>query len=144
MLDDLQKFRIEFARVSNVVLSHEMRDDDRRAYWLEVLEPVWDNLKLSWHMEDGIPRDEWEAVVRSALVGVLTPAQWRSVRWRKKADAKALKFSERRKESRQKKQEDGVKDNTHTVNTRAFWQEQSFGAASPVTKIDPSTYKLED
>ena len=101
MLDDLQKFRIEFARVSNVVLSHEMRDDDRRAYWLEILEPVWDNLKLSWHMEGGIPRDEWEAVVRSALVGVLTPAQWRSVSWRKKADAKALKFSEKRKESRQ-------------------------------------------
>ena len=144
-MNDLQKFRIEFARVSNVVLSHEMKDDDRRSYWLEVLEPVWGSLKISWHMEDGIPRDEWELVIRSALTDVRTPSQWRSARWRAGADRKAKRIVQDKEAARAKVEEKtGKKFKEAEVNTKAFWQGQSFGPASPVTRIDPSTYKLED
>lgn len=34
-----------------------------------------------------------------------------------------------------------VKVKDHKPNTKAFWQGQSFGPASPVRKIDPATYK---
>ena len=143
-MTDLQHFRIEFARVSNVMLSHEMRDADRRDYWRDVLEPAWEKLKLSWHVEEGIPRDEWEAAIRSVLAEVRTPSQWRAVKWRKKADTKALRIVTHRKEARRKRQDDGQKDRTFTATTKAFWQEQKFGPASPVRHIDPATYKIED
>lgn len=46
-------------------------------------------------------------------------------------------------EDRQREQEK-VKKKEFNANTRAFWQSQSSGPASPVTRIDPSTYKLKD
>jgi hypothetical protein len=32
----------------------------------------------------------------------------------------------------------------NTVNTKAFWTGQSFGAAGPVKRIDPSEFKFND
>ena len=46
-------------------------------------------------------------------------------------------------EDRQRGQEKAKKKDFN-VNTRAFWQNQSSGSASPVTRIDPSTYSIKD
>lgn len=141
MLSDLQFFRMEFARLCNVTLSHEMRDGDRRAYWEEVLEPAWLALERRWRSAGGLPRSSWETVVLDALSGALPPQEWRVIRSRKKATARALRIVNRKVAARRYVQEKtGVKFKAPAVNTKAFWQGQSFGAASPVTKIDPSTY----
>jgi hypothetical protein len=142
MLSDEQCIRIEFARLASVTFAHDMRDDDRRAYWEAVLEPVWSGLQVSWVVY-GLPdRSEWETVLRQALVAADSPSQWRAKRWRKKADKQALKQVERIQAKRQRMEEvSGQKERKPEANTKAFWQSQSFGPASPVRKIDPSTYK---
>jgi len=52
--------------------------------------------------------------------------------WRKYLRDEAKKEKEQR-EKKRKRQE--------RANTKTFWQKQSFGAASPVRKIDISEYK---
>jgi hypothetical protein len=149
-LSDEQRIRIEFARLANVIFAHEMTDEDRRAYWEAVLEPVWSGLQVSWVVY-GLPdRAEWDLVLRQALMPAESPSQWRarqpskkaSTLWRKAADKKAAKEVERIK-ARRRYVEDvlGQKERKPEANTKAFWQSQSFGPASPVRKIDPSTYK---
>jgi hypothetical protein len=62
--------------------------------------------------------------------------------WRKKADKQAAKEVKRIQAKRRYVNEIlGQKEKKHQANSRAFWQSQSFGPASPVRKIDPSTYE---
>jgi hypothetical protein len=157
VLSAKSRFRIEFARLVNVKFSSQMVDADRssywddakirarRAYWVEVIEPVWDNLSSSWDSCGPLPKADWESVVLDSLQPCKTPSQWRTERWRADADRKAKAIVKGRETARAKVEDKtGKKFKEAEVNTKAFWQGQSFGAASPVTKIDPSTYKLKD
>lgn len=145
MISEEQRIRIEFARLASVIFSHEMRDDDRGAYWEAVLEPVWERLQVSWIVH-GLPvRAEWEVVLRQALMPAESPSQWRAKRWRKKADKQAAREVQRVQAKRKRREEvSGQKEKKAEPNSRAFWQSQSFGPASPVRQIDPATYKLDE
>ncbi len=144
-LHDLQLFSMEFARLCNVTFSHEMRDRDRRAYWEEVLEPAYFAAEDLWYPAGSLPRESWEAVILGVLAGVQSPSQWRAANRHRLAAEKALRIVNRKAAARRYIQEKtGVKFKDPAVNTKAFWQGQSFGAASEVRRIDPSTYKIED
>lgn len=52
--------------------------------------------------------------------------------WRKYLRDEAKKEKEKREKMRKRQER---------ANTKTFWQRQSFGAASPVRKIDISEYK---
>lgn len=142
MLTEEQRIRMEFARQANLIFAHEMKDEDRKAYWDEVLEPIWDGLLVSWTVY-GLPEPaEWQLVLRQAIMPAASPSQWRAKQWRQKADKKAAKTVKRIQKQREWRAEVlGEKEKKAQVNTKAFWQGQSFGAASPVRKIDPATYK---
>ena len=127
MLSESQVRRMDFVRIANKVVGHALSDSNRKAYWEHVLEPIWRRLDRGWGSSDHFPyrspQEAWEAAVRSALVYAAEPSGWRP--------PKAASPSQKKKEARERGE---------IVNTKAFWQGQSFGAASPVRKIDPSTY----
>ena len=122
MLPEKNSYRIEFVRLCNAAFSPQMCDKDRRRYWTEVLEPVWGRLSEYWDLVKGLPRDRWEATILKALKYAKPPAIWRE-------DARQAKMK---------------KSGYDRVNTKAFWQRQTFGPASEVRRIDPSTYKESD
>lgn len=125
---DAQARRLIFARLANKAVGHALADWNRTPYWKQVLDPIWERLDRAWDSSDYFPyrspEEAWEAAVRAALVYAAEPSGWRP--------PKAASPSQKKKEAREKGE---------VVNTKAFWQGQSFGAASPVRKIDPATYK---
>lgn len=54
-----------------------------------------------------------------------------------KAKAQAVRWAASNKEA----VVEPTKAKEYKPNSKAFWQGQSFGPASPVRKIDPATYK---
>jgi hypothetical protein len=149
-----EHFRIELARLVNVTFSAEMLDDDRRDYWLEVVEPAWDGLATFWDEVAPVPKEEWQPIILGALVACASPSQWRAPRLAAakaladaKVKAKAEEARKRAQEFREKSRSEwmekhGYEEKEVTVNTKAFWQAQSFGPASEVRRIDPSTGKV--
>lgn len=152
-LSEGQKLRIEFDRLANAAFSHEMRGHDRSAYWDAVLEPVWRGLQAVWRVEGYPSGPALEIAVSDALRAIESPSQWRARQpskkagstWREKADKKAASEVKRIQAKRRYVNEVlGQKEKKAEPNSRAFWQSQSFGPASPVRKIDPATYKPDE
>jgi hypothetical protein len=123
--------RIVFTRIANRAFGDSLNDSNRRAYWDQVLEPIWRRLNRSWGSPNYFlycsPQAAWDSAVRSALRYAASPEGWRP---------------SKSASPRKRRREDAA--NGELVNTRAFWQGQSFGAASSVVSIDPSSYKIED
>lgn len=140
-----QAIRVEFARQANLIFSGSLRDEDRKAYWAEVLEPIWQRLLVEWAVFGLSARDGWETAIRHALVPALPPAEWRARKWKAKADKHAAaKVAALRAKRKRREEASGVRDREDRAYTRAFLQGQSFGAASPVVSIDPSTYNPDN
>ena len=118
--------RLEFVRIANSLLGYALNDSNRKGYWQDVLEPVYCRLSKGWKSRVRSPDlaagRQWEVAVMDALSRVPSPQLWRKPKSRY-----------------EQKKEDALKG--QLVNTKAFWQGQSFGPASPVRKIDPATYK---
>jgi hypothetical protein len=137
-------FRVEFARLVNVTFSSEMVDNDRRAYWLEVIEPIWDGLAKSWDASGPVSELDWQPIIFNALAPCVGPAQWHLPRIAAQKKAKAEKARKNAQDFREKSkaewmQKNGYEEAKPVVNTKAFWQGQSFGPASEVRRIDPLT-----
>lgn len=128
-MSDIDKKRIVFAAVANTMFGSSLTDSNRKDYWKYVLEPVYWKLVKGWKSRDRsstlTAAQQWEVAVSQALSRVPSPQLWRKP-----------------KPGYEQKKEDALKG--QLVNTKAFWTRQKFGPAGPVTKIDPSTYKLED
>jgi hypothetical protein len=148
-----QKLRLEFGRLADAAFGHEMMDHDRGVYWEMVLEPVWRGLQAVWRAEGYPSGPELENAIRDALGAVESPSQFRArqpprkakAAWREEADKKAAKEVKRLQAKRRYVNEVlGQKEKKAEPNSRAFWQSQSFGPASPVRQIDPATYKLDE
>jgi hypothetical protein len=70
-----------------------------------------------------------------------TPHGWMEIASYAKSIKRKTKRNgqETKQKIKQKKHQKKPKKEKHIVNTKAFWQSQTFGPASPVRKIDPLT-----
>lgn len=121
--------RVVFAAIANTMFGGSLTEANRKDYWKHVLEPIYWRLVKGWKSRDKssslTAAQQWEVAVSQALSRAPSPQLWRKPKSRY-----------------EQKKEDALKG--QVVNTKAFWTRQKFGPASPVTRIDPSTYKIED
>ena len=83
------------------------------------------------------------AVIHNAIAPCDSPSRWRFAKWRVNADRKALRIAQSKAANRLRiAEKTGDKVTKPVVNTKAFWQGQSFGPASEVRRIDPLTNEV--